>query len=324
MANHQIRAFRLFLIEDSVRSLQIHFLERLLDKSIHAEHARRWFKNGVASIAQQRSSPRWTEFDGVAIVLQRLSYHLITFGDPEALPPSFELDCGRLEAVKTNVQDLIGLRVCTKVFDRAASSHIPQIPRPWELYQMLRSRIWAVVSVEGRDCPTFDSQRWTSNIGAIALEIALAISHLEARSNGADLPSVPDEHVVTFVENMLALHFNPCSPQYKHYQREVQRELDEATFNTARRYMNMSPFDIYEDQVSSGSVQKTEFEPRDVDCIAKGLAHIGVLHWRVWGPICYNRDPNEHIIYDGKVLSVEDQQKLLLYQLKSGQPVLFP
>lgn len=323
MANHQIRAFRLFLIEDSVRSLQIHFLERLLDKTINAENARRWFRNGLASVAQHRSTPRLTEFDRVAVVFRRLSYHLITFGDPEALPATFELDCGRLEALKTNVQDLIGLRVCTKVFDRAASSHIPHVPRNWELYRTLRSRIWAIVSVEGRDCHTFSPQRWTCNIGAIALEIALAISHLEARSIDAKLPSVPDEHVVTFVENMLALHFNPRSPQYKHYQREVQHELDEATFTTAKRYMNMSPFDIYEDQVSASSVDGAEFEPKDVQHIAKGLAHIGVLHWRVWGPISYNRDPDQQMVFDGKILSFEDQQKLLLYQLKSGQPVLF-
>ncbi|WEW55453.1 Protein SOSEKI 1 [Emydomyces testavorans] len=317
VANHQIRAFRVILIEDTVRFLQIYFLRRLLQNTIHADSARKWFISIYEQVRRQRVALEWTEFDNVATLLQGLSHFLLVFHG-RAFPATFEFDNGRLWMLRSDVQDLIGFEICTHVFDVVATSHIRHVTRSRETYLTLRSHIWSIIEcAEGRDPEIIDEQRWCNNTSAIALEIARTISKLEAKSKGTKSAAIPDEHVLFVIERMLESCFSPYSQQFKHFQQVVQRRLEEATFAVAKRYMDMSPLSMCEDQQLARSDGRPELRPRDIEDIGKRLAHIAVLHWRVWGPILYSR--NRLLIYEGKILDYHDQQRLLLHQLENGQ-----
>ncbi|KAI1908571.1 Protein SOSEKI 1 [Ophidiomyces ophidiicola] len=320
VANHQIRAFRLILIEDTVRFLQIYFLRRLLQDSIHGESARKWFHAVYMyeQVYHQTPPPEWAEFDNVTTLLRGLSHFLLCFNSPSAFPETFEFDTGRLWGLRYDVQDLIAFEICIHVFDVVATSHIRHIPRNREVYLKLESHIWSIVDcADNRDPDTIDDQRWRNNIDSIALEIARTISDLEAESKGAT-SSLPDEHVLLLAGKMLESCFASHSRQYKHFQCVIQERLEEEVLVTARRYMDMSSLDMCEDQPCTRSDGRSEDRLRDIENIAKRLCHIGVLHWRVWGPILYTRDPYQPVYYEGKRLSYDAQQRLLLHQLENG------
>ena len=68
----------------------------------------------------------------------------------------------------------------------------------------------------------------------------------------------------------------------------MRDKLLKVTLEFARKYLNMSPLAICESQRNfPQSPSQLEY---DAEQIAAKLAHIGVLHWRVWGPILYLGD----------------------------------
>ncbi|EFW20023.1 conserved hypothetical protein [Coccidioides posadasii str. Silveira] len=293
VANHQIRTFRLFLINDTVRFLQTYFQRRISENTIHTEGAKKWFhavlKDEQAS--RRRWTRHWTEFDNVVTVYRGLSQFLIPFNPPGGLPATFEFHTDRLWTLRSDIQDLIGFELCTYVFDLVATSHMRHVARTRETYVSLRSHIWSIIECSGHQDPAiFDEQKWCDNVSPIALEIARIISNLEANSKGIKTSVVPDEHVLLFVERMLESCFDPRSQQFKHFQMVVQQRLEEATLAAAERYVDMSPLEMCEDQHPSQPDDSLQLQPKDIDSIGKRLAHICVLHWHIWGPILYFRD----------------------------------
>jgi hypothetical protein len=177
--------------------------------------------------------------------------------------------------------------MCFHIFKDMASRQGRHTSVPSELYFSLQSRIWPIL--EDSDVGVTENDRWQSNANRIALEIARAISALHGCSNNSNNNN-PDRTILFIVEKTLASYFAPKSNQFQYFQDFIQKRLEAATFVFARRYLHMTPLEICESQCTR-QLQNHVSEPHyaDLERIAKRLAHIGVLHWKVWAPLLYAR-----------------------------------
>ncbi|EEP77053.1 predicted protein [Uncinocarpus reesii 1704] len=284
VANHQIRSFRLPLIDDTVRFLQSYFFHRLDENAMYVEEAKKWFHNALREQACLRRWTRgWTECNNVAAVCRGLTPLLSQSDSPAGFPATFKFTHCRLWMMRSEVQDSIAFELCKHVFDKTASNHIPHIPRSREVYSTLRSRLWSIVEGD-RNGAIIDAQKWRNNISSIALEITRLISNLEASIK----PGVTlDANVLSYVEGMLRSCFGRRSPLFEHYREVVSEQLEKATMAVIERYVGMSCLDMCDDQHLPQPEDYVQLGPNDIESIGKRLAHLCVLHWRVWGPILY-------------------------------------
>lgn len=81
---------------------------------------------------------------------------------------------------------------------------------------------------------------------------------------------------------------NPKNPHFQDSQSRVFEEFIPNLLQLASHYMSLTSCQLFEVAVS---VEPLPGCHRDLGDIAKCLAHIGVLHWRVWEPLVYMPDP---------------------------------
>jgi len=152
------------------------------------------------------------------------------------------------------------------------------------VYFSLQSRIWPIL--EDSDTSAAENDRWQINTNRIALEIARAVSAVHGCNNNN-----VDGRVIFIIEKSLASYFTPESAQFRYFQNSVQKRLEAATFAFARGYLHMTPLEICESQrLRQLQSHIPEPECTDLERISRRLAHIGVLHWKVWAPLLYARE----------------------------------
>lgn len=140
-------------------------------------------------------------------------------------------------------------------------------------------------------------KRWMQNVRCIALEIA------RFACAACCLDVVADE-VISPIEVALEWHLSNESDLFRYFQTTMREKVLTATLTYARKYLALSPLAICESQrtppqPTTGPVlvstaptpaQSTTSQQYDIERIGMRLAHMGVLHWRVWAPILYLRE----------------------------------
>lgn len=146
---------------------------------------------------------------------------------------------------------------------------------------------------------------WYQNMRSIALEIA----RFACLACGLD--DVEDE-VITPIEAALEWHLTNESDLFRHFQNGIREKVLAATIVSAKKFLPLSPLAICESQravapsaplvsaapsaavnptSSTGGLTQTPTPSEyDIERIGMRLAHVGVLHWRVWAPLLYLRD----------------------------------
>ena len=99
---------------------------------------------------------------------------------------------------------------------------------------------------------------------------------------------VADDFVAR-IEMKLESHLSEESDWFLRTQTATKEKLLGNTLAFARKYLQMSPYEIWKSQSRNRFLTQAQPSQRyiDLEAIAMRLAHIGVLHWRVWGPILY-------------------------------------
>lgn len=250
-----------------------------------------------------------------------ISAQLLQFAPPADFPETFLFDSERLWQLRSTVQNLINLDIAWYIFESYINKHKRYLSTPEETYSTFRSRIWSLMEngmdLENRIASNPDNneddpdhrggKRWTQNMRCIALEIArFACAALQLD------PVVTDEVIVP-IEEALEWHLSNESELFVFFQNSMRGKILASTIAAARRYLPLSPLAICESQrapvsatlgttvpqtgtvAASGSVNNTSSlaltpQQSDVERIGVRLAHLGVLHWRVWAPLLYLRD----------------------------------
>ncbi|KAF3491877.1 SOK1 [Arthroderma uncinatum] len=304
VANHQIRAFRVILIDDTVRFLQSDFRKRMAANAIDISRARRWYLE-ICHQPLYKSPYLQHELRGsyapIALLFMGLFSLLVPFEHPKQFPDVFEFDAERLWFLRADIQDLMGLEICSRVFELIAIEQGRHSPFYQQAKAALPSRICCILD----NCPDsitadFDARKydpstpnandkWRSNIGQIALEIAQSLCSLDGSNKNN---TFPDGKTLHSVEKYLEFFFTSPTGQSREFSLSIQADLEEATFAYVKKYLQMTPLEMAEDQRPRQypDVRKIPCSQQllvSVDGIAKRLAHIGVLHWRVWAPVLY-------------------------------------
>ncbi|EAW25401.1 TCP11 family protein [Aspergillus fischeri NRRL 181] len=281
VANHQIRAFRVLLIEDTVPFLQEYFRSKIARDNFRVEASRLWYLDvREQELRNLGKNAQNDSFLPISLLFHGLTDILLQFHGPEGFPETFVFDSDRLWQLRSGLQNLITLDICWFIFESYVHTQKRYLSAPAQTYASFRSRIGSLME-ENEDCRR-GSPRWLKNVRGIALEIARFAC---AACSGDSMVS---DAVIAPIEATLEWHLsNEASELFQYFQNALRQKLLASTFAFAKKYLNMSPLAICESQRSYSHSPLPQHY--DIERISMRLAHIGVLHWRVWAPILYVR-----------------------------------
>ncbi|RAK80713.1 TCP11 family protein [Aspergillus fijiensis CBS 313.89] len=287
VANHQIRAFRVLLIEDTVPFLQEYFRGKIERDNFRVDSSRLWYlETRERELRQMDKAAQTDGFWPISVLFQGVSDLLLQFHPPDAFPETFVFDSDRLWQLRTCLQNLINLDICWFIFESYIHTQKRYLSAPAQTYATFRSRIGSLME-ENEDCLR-GSVQWVQNVRCIGLEIA-RFACAACCSEGS---TVSDE-VITQIESALEWHLSNESGLFQYFQASLREKLLAASFAAAKKYLNMSPLAICESQRNfshTATAMLGHPQHYDVERISMRLAHMGVLHWRVWAPILYVRE----------------------------------
>lgn len=216
-------------------------------------------------------------FYPVAVLLRGLCELLIQDDDAVKFPQTFYFDTQRLLQLRADVQKVIHIQVCWLVFQRLVDQDTCRRQHP-----NFAKRISALL--DDSDSQDFSLGTTMRNDASIAIEIARLVSEATGRGN-----EVSDE-MLNLVETGLRKYFGHTSPVLEHVRDGLRRILIPSTCELAQRYIDMTPNGICESQrARDGEAQG--YHVSNLRNIPTRLAHVGVLHWRVWAPLVYLTEP---------------------------------
>lgn len=262
-------------------------MKRMATLDFPVESSRIWYLNlRRRELLSLEDRSKIDSFWPIGVLFRGLSDMLLQFDHPRAFPKTFQFDSGRLWQLRADLQNLINLDICWYIFDVYVQSQQGYVPSQAETYVTFRSRIWPLLGEN--DDGYREASRWQGNISSVALEIARMASVVCYRDD------MVCDNVIAPIERALEWHLSHESSVFQLFQTAAREKLLESTSSFAKKYLNMSPLAICESQRPlqsqyGGSVSQRHM---DIDFIAMRLAHMGVLHWRVWAPILYTRDEN--------------------------------
>ncbi|KAJ5569888.1 uncharacterized protein N7459_009318 [Penicillium hispanicum] len=320
VANHQIRAFRVLLIEDTVPFLTEYFEGKIKRNSFQVEPARLWYVTARELAKQEdarKTSPHAQTDDGLEpldALFRGITEQLLQFHPPNDFPVTFLFDSDRLWQLRSTIQNLINLEIAWYIFESYVHTQKRYLSARDETYSTFRSRIWSLMEdgmdLNGRpasadgdhDDPDLrGGLRWLQNMRCIALEIA------RFACAACCLDVVVADEVISPIEAALEWHLSNESDLFRYFQNIMREKVLTATLASARKYLPLSPLAICESQrapappstgpagtssASSAATSLQTLSPQqaDIERIGMRLAHMGVLHWRVWAPLLYLRD----------------------------------
>lgn len=269
MANHQIRSLRPLLIQDTVTFQQNYFLRKIASGPSSTGPAQVWY----AYAREGQSIDRDSDRDGqIAIFLRALLKLLLSFDPPESFPSTFQIDVDRLWHLRSDVRDTINLKVCDKLFCTLLSRNgYSGAPKSDVLTKVRSSCLSIVEDFEGET-------RWEDHSKNVALEIARLANDLCGMNNlSVDL---------VYAEKFLAKAIGSgmgCWPQML---KTTETEIWPSLIDFVNAFEHMSPLDILY-QVETHTRRASGRLPYEPSCLARRIAHLGTLHWKVWAPLLY-------------------------------------
>lgn len=288
VANHQIRSFRYYLIDDTVAFQQDYFQIRLQNGKLNAKASKEWYQEVVRKHREcisPNASPK-------ASPPAALIHGLVELGlAPESVvPETLKHDSIRLKTIREEIQDMLHLKMSLSVFDHLVRKILGAESRAaaWQTRirqsrALLQNRILDLA--DGTVAPDKTiSEAWFQNGRAIALELTRAAWGACDRS-----PSLLSDADFDMTAKVLLDRFR-AEQQEPAEAREMGRVLEKMTNEYARRFHKMTTLAISENQRQWHQVQQQKQQWRNlpgIEDMARMLAHIAVVHWRVWADLVY-------------------------------------
>jgi hypothetical protein len=324
VANHQIRCLRPLLIEDTVHFEQKFFMKKIAAGIIDVTAANAWFRraSSLPDIAPTGSSPH--SEGNIWDFINALVHFTLLSKASEMVPHTFLFDEERLTKLRSDILNLINLKICICLYRNlhGQSNTIPEntpmtsvlsfptipephhfAPKPKQIPQ--DGHVGTSASSSPRSSPSStastpdtysltplrlslpfdDPTSSTTNDKCTSLLPSLALQILHSTTT-------PLTHLQQ-IESDLTLHLsNPRSRVYQEAETHVLNQLGPVLKKLVINYTPLTSLQIFEAATLPGTPPNPENGPKDeISEIAKRIAHIGILHWRVWGPLAYVLSP---------------------------------
>lgn len=225
----------------------------------------------------------------MAVLLDGLLELLVQFHPPDDFPETFTFNSERLWQLRSKLQNLITLDICWCIFESYIHDKKRDLSAAADTYPTFCSRIWSLMEAM-EDCQRGSSQ-WIRTIRSVSLEIARFVCAACCH----DDTMVCDE-VIGPIETALEWHLSHEFGLFQVCRESMKERLVDSTFASAKKFLNISPVAICEAQRLSPFPQcqtaKSSQRESEVDVkrIGTRIAHIAILHWRVWAPMLYVHD----------------------------------
>ncbi|KAL6245264.1 Protein SOSEKI 1 [Rhinocladiella similis] len=291
VANHQIRSFRYHLIDDTVPFQQEYFRLRILSERIDAGPSRQWY----LSAAQEHKLCSTAPLTHRTFALEPLVHGMakICVSSNPVIPETLKHDRSRLRTIREEIQDFLHLEMSLKVFDelvcylRDASSKDPLTRRRLQNRAVeTRARLYSRLMdlTEGYVDPgTSISDMWYQHASAIGLELAHAAGH--ACGWTMQISEADVAKATTQLRDM----FN--SEQRDHVRAiTIGCKLEKSALEYAAEFQGMTTLSISEAQKQWQQMQQQKSQgriPFQMDTMARMLAHMAVVNFRVWTELVY-------------------------------------
>lgn len=263
---------------------------------INVNAARNWFTAAVEEfgsqcLSQPRAGPGF-ELEVFTRAVTAKSFGRDRRGD---LPETFFLDSDRLRTVRAEVDDLVMFEVCMDMCVAMARQFGYKGPITLAISQQLRAALSAIMA----EAVGHGAHQWMMNSGALSLEILRHASRLAGQPDTHGL-----EHMAEANQSLRVLFVRRTA----HHAARLEASLLPQILANVDRHKASSPVDLFANLVpvspsmpplSSFSRASTpdalalaHLHPETAKLIdlANRIAHIILLHWRVWAPLAYVPD----------------------------------
>ena len=231
----------------------------------------RWFQNLESSLEWHRTAPP-SKF---LVFIDAFTEIIICNG---GIPFNFALDFDRLRTLQLIFQNIIYLFACHRA-----------------LVDTLRVLGWhetvpqeSCTELNARVCRMFSDEEVRHSFRArnecVALEIAKMANEVRQDAN------LPRSEILAPIERFLKRSCNRQSDYFEERENHLGDRLQELVSKEANALVLLTPLQIKKRQVPHGFKYMPGLDNEEIalEYIAKRVAHMGTLHWRVWAPTVYS------------------------------------
>ncbi|KIV85249.1 hypothetical protein PV11_00971 [Exophiala sideris] len=289
VANHQIRSFRCHLIDDTVAFQQDYFQIRLRNGKLNAQASKQWYQETVRrhhECSRPNASPPTPTPGALIHGLVELCL------SPESvIPETLKHDQARLMTIRDEIQDMLHLKMSLSMFDHLVKQILGAQSTPnftlearrRQTRDLLQNRIMDLTdgTVAQHKSTT---EVWSQNHRAIAVELT------RAAWNACDQdPSLLARIDFDKIAGDLLARFR-SEEDDPAVARSIGTLLEKATKEHAKRFHKMTALTISENQRQWHQLRQRKQQWRNlagIEDMARMLAHVAVVHWRVWADLVY-------------------------------------
>ena len=314
MANHQIRCLRPILIEGTVRFERRYFDKKIAHGKLDVQASILWYIDACRRYSSVLDVPAKTQaFGDATIFFEALSQLILPSAQEKSLPKTLEFDWERILRLRSDMVDIINLDICLEAYKSMEASGemlaslqgLRDQARPGtpDLASVSPQSSFVIPSYfasgterELKAQSLYDSlktilhttphtikltDRWRSIAPAIALQV---FRYTNAPQHA--LPVIED-HISSLVCDVHSLRYRELEQYFfGKFAAELGRHV--------RRFQGLSGVMLYSIATGERAGRRAWEERGDgpkareeegIAGMASRLAHLGILHWRVWSSI---------------------------------------
>ena len=211
-------------------------------------------------------------------------------GKTSALPGTLWYDQKRIRQFQEDVLDIIHLRACLVAFNNLVHRLVGGRYLPPETYITLQWRLMAIVE----NATTVSSgNSWQDHAEELAIEITRA-AYIICQRPHSQISDVEFKNTNRCLVREFALKVESIA-------NELHAKLEQMTCQHASVFRDMSALSMSETQKQW---QQNRWQNRalrsvpDLEDMARRLAHMSGLHWRIWAELVYLRKEDNIISQD--------------------------
>jgi hypothetical protein len=314
IANHQIRHLRALLIEDTTTFGRKYHVKRIKQNRFRTDKAIEWFKRSREELVHRQvqsdfqARPQLNPKDDFDVFVDAF-VDLVLPNKQKSPPETFALDADRIRDIKNEIQEEIYAGICYKVFAELYKDDVEQdcvVPTSTQI--KLKETIRLIVG-------DHDIQ---SAVPYLAVCIASQIQELK----GADA-SIINSQLIEVAEQHLVLRLPLQGHEFCEQQEAIEQHLFRQVLLIGKKYITVQAWDLFNALVpattpplpllSSALPPPPPNEPHTwlnhpsfarttpYSDLAHKMAHIAILHFRLWGPLVYC-ESDETLVKDSETL----------------------
>ncbi len=261
----------MLLIDDTVHFEQKTFLQKIAC-GWSLSNARAWIDSG--------SGPELVATDRQLVLsnIVRALVHLVRDDRPlQPWPSSLLYDADRLMLLKIDLHVALYRQACFHACDATVRAFGISTPLTADTYQRLWTRIEAVLEIERSGQTLSISNR------APTLEIVREACRV------CKMFTLPDEGLLSFAEWHVYICMDPHYRESQRLRADIGEKMTEAVDAEVQHLVEMTPLQMLNSVSQQPPNEEADEEKRRLSSIARRLAHISILHWRIWAPILYHQ-----------------------------------